>query len=122
MVREAALKGVKKIVATHLLASFVNCSVKDMKEILDLGATCLEHVYNDTTRQVSHQIKISALYEGIKAIGPEHCIMSTDSGQWLNPVPAQQMGIYIKDMLNLGLSEKAIRTMVSENPSTLLGI
>ena len=122
VVREAVERGVKKIVVTHPLASFVNYSVSEMKEMLDLGATFLEHVYNDTTRQVSHSIKITDLYEGIRAIGARHCIMSTDSGQWLNPVPAQQMGIYIKDMRNLGIPEEDIRTMVAENPATILGL
>lgn len=121
-VREAAQRGIKKIMVTHPLASFVHYSNKDMKEILDLGATFLEHVYNDTTRQVDHPIRIEDLYQGIRAIGAEHCIMSTDSGQWLNPVPAQQMGIYIKDMLGFGLSEKEIRTMVSDNPACVLGL
>ncbi len=99
VVREAAKHGVKKIVVTHPLASFVNYTVEDMKEILDLGATWLEHVFNDTTRQVGHPITREALFGGIKAIGAKHCIMSTDAGQWLNPVPCQQMGIYIQDML-----------------------
>ena len=121
-VREAARAGVKKIVVTHPLASFVNYSVKDMREILDLGATYLEHVFNDTTRQVSHPIERKDLYEGIKSIGAKHCIMSTDSGQWLNPVPVQQMGIYINDMLRLGLSANQIRTMVAKNPARALGL
>jgi len=38
-VREAAKRGVKKIVVTHPAATFVHYSVADMKEILDLGAT-----------------------------------------------------------------------------------
>jgi len=122
VVSEAAQRGVKKILVTHPLASFVGYSVQDMKEMLDLGATYLEHVYNDTTRQVSHPIKVRDLYEAIVSIGPEHCVMSTDAGQWLNPVPVQQMGIYIKDMLSLGLSERAIRTMVADNPARMLGL
>ena len=121
-VKEAASRGVKKIIVTHPLASFVNYSVPEMKEMLDLGATFLEHVYNDTTRQVSHSIEIKDIYEGIRAIGAKHCIMSTDSGQWLNPVPAQQMGIFIKDMRNCGISEEDIRTMAAENPATILGL
>ena len=121
-VREAARAGVKKIVVTHPLASFVNYSVKDMREILDLGATYLEHVFNDTTRQVSHPIERKHLYKGIKGIGAKYCIMSTDSGQWLNPVPVQQMGIYINDMLRLGLSVEQIRTMVADNPAKALGL
>lgn len=122
VVREAAKRGVKKIIVTHPLASFVDYSVDDMKEILDLGANWLEHVFNDTTRQVSHPITREALFTGIKAIGADHCIMSTDSGQWLNPVPAQQMGIYIQDMLDFGFSERDIRTMVSDNPAAMLSL
>jgi len=122
LVREASERGARRILVTHPLASFVNYSVADMKEILDLGATYLEHVYNDTTRQVAHPIPIRALYDGIRAIGADHCIMSTDSGQWLNPVPVQQLGIYIADMLELGVTEREIRTMVSDNPSRILGI
>lgn len=122
VVLEAARRGIKKIVVTHPLASFVAYTLDDMKEILDLGATWLEHVYNDTTRQVGHPIKIKDLYDGIKAIGAERCIMSTDAGQWLNPVPVQQMGIFIKDMLNLGLTEREICTMVADNPAHALGI
>lgn len=121
-VRDAAAAGVKKIVVTHPLASFLNYSVEEMKEMLDLGATYLEHVYNDTTRQVAHPITREALFEGISKIGADHCIMSTDSGQWLNPVPVQQMGIYIQDMLKFGLSERDIRTMVADNPARSLGI
>jgi hypothetical protein len=122
LVREAARHGVKKIIVTHPLASFVGYSVEDMKEILNLGATWLEHVFNDTTRQVGHPITRETLMQGIKAVGARHCIMSTDSGQWLNPIPSQQMGIYIKDMLDFGFSQEDIRTMVQENPVQMLGI
>lgn len=122
VVRQAVNRSVKKIVVTHPLASFVAYTLDDLKEILDLGATWLEHVYNDTTRQVGHPIKVKDLYDAIKAIGPAHCILSTDAGQWLNPVPVQQMGIYIKDMLDLGLTDQDIRTMVSDNPARALGL
>lgn len=119
-VKAAAERGVKKIVVTHPLASFVNYSAEEMKAMIDLGATHMEHVYNDTTRQVGHPIPRKALFEGIKAVGSQRCIMATDAGQWLNPVPAQQMGIYIKDMLGYGLSENDIRIMVQDNPCKLL--
>lgn len=122
VVREAAKRGVKKICVTHPLATFVNYTVEDMKEFLDLGATWLEHCFNDVTRQVAHPIKIRDIYEAIEAIGADYTIMSTDSGQWLNPIPVQQMAIYIKEMLNLGISEPAIRKMVTDNPAKMLGL
>ncbi len=122
VVREAARHGVRKIVITHPLASFVNYSTEEMKALLDMGATWLEHVFNDTTRQVGQPITREALFSGIRAAGVEHCIMSTDAGQWLNPMPVHQMGIYIQDMLNFGFSENEIRTMVSQNPAAMLNL
>ena len=121
-VREAAKRGVKKIIVTHPAATFVHYSVDDMKEILELGATFLEHTWNDVTRQVSHPLQISALFDIIKAVGAAHSIMSTDAGQWLNPPAAQQMGIYIKEALMSGISAKDVRMMVADNPAKILGI
>jgi deoxyribose-phosphate aldolase len=121
-VREAAKRGVKKIIVTHPAATFVHYSVDDMKEILDLGATFLEHTWNDVTRQVSHPLQISVLFDIIKAVGAAHSIMSTDAGQWLNPPAAQQMGIYIKEALMSGISAKDVRMMVADNPAKILGI
>lgn len=122
VVKAAARRGVNKIVVTHPQAGFVGYTVQDMKEILDLGATWLEQAFNDTTRVVSHPISRQSLMQGIRAVGAGHCIMSTDSGQWVNPVPAQQMGIYITDMLNFGFSPAEIKTMVQDNPATMLGL
>jgi hypothetical protein len=121
-VAEAAKRGLKRIIVTHPAATFVHYSVDDMKEILDLGATFLEHTWNDVTRQVSHPLKISVLFDVIKAVGAAHCIMSTDAGQWLNPPAAQQMGIYIKEALKSGISAQDVRTMVADNPAKILGL
>jgi predicted TIM-barrel fold metal-dependent hydrolase len=122
VVQEAAKAGVKKIILTHPLATFVDYSVDEMREALDRGVLFIEHVYNDVTHQVAFPITREKIAEAIRAIGAEHTILSTDSGQWLNPVPVQQMGIYIKDMLDLGISEKDVRTMVSTNPAKMLGL
>jgi uncharacterized protein (DUF305 family) len=74
------------------------------------------------TRQVSHPLQISVLFDIIKAVGASHSIMSTDAGQWLNPPAAQQMGIYIKEALMSGISAKDVRKMVADNPAKILGI
>jgi len=122
VVKEAASVGVKKIIVTHPLATFVNFSHEDMKEVLDNGAMFLEHVFNDVTRQVAYPITQKQIADAIRAIGAKYVIMSTDSGQWLNPIPAQSMGIYIKDMLDLGISDEDVRMMVSTNPARMLGL
>jgi len=114
--------GVEKIVVTHPVATFVNYSVDQMREALSRGATYLEHVFNDCTPQVANPLPPSALGDAIKAIGPEYCIMSTDSGQVVNPPPVKVMAWYIKEMLQYGFSPKAIRTMTIANPGRVLGL
>ena len=122
VIEEAAKTGVKKIIVTHPLATFVNYTHEDMKWCLDHGAMYLEHVFNDVTRQVAYPITQKAIADAIRAIGAKYILMSTDSGQWLNPIPAQSMGIYIKDMLDLGIPAADIRMMVSTNPERMLGL
>jgi predicted TIM-barrel fold metal-dependent hydrolase len=122
VIKEAIKSGVKKVIVTHPLATFVNYTYDDMKWCLDNGAMFLEHVFNDVTRQVAYPITQKVIADAIRAIGAKYIVMSTDSGQWLNPIPAQSMGIYIKDMLDLGVSDEDIRTMVSTNPARMLGL
>jgi hypothetical protein len=122
LIPEAKRAGVEKIVVTHPVASFVNYSVDQMREAMSRGATYLEHVFNDCTPQVANPLPPSALGDAIKAIGPEYCIMSTDSGQVVNPPPVKVMAWYIKEMLQYGFSAKAIRTMTITNPGRILGL
>jgi hypothetical protein len=122
LIREARNAGVEKIVVTHPVASFVNYSTDQMREAVSLGATYLEHVFNDCTPQVANPLPPSALGDAIRAIGPEYCIMSTDSGQVVNPPPVKVMAWYIKEMLQYGFSSKAIRTMTITNPGRILGL
>jgi len=122
LIREAKKAGVAKIVVTHPAARFVNYSVAEMREALDAGANFLEHVFHDCTPQVSDPIPASALGDVIKATGPEHCIMSTDSGQVVNPPPVKVMTRYIQEMLDYGFSEAEIRKMTAANPAEILGI
>ena len=60
--------------------------------------------------------------DAIKLIGPQHCVMGTDFGQADNPVAAEGLKMFIKAMLENGISEKDIETMVKKNPAKLLKI
>jgi hypothetical protein len=122
LIPEAKKAGIDKIVVTHPAATFVNYSVDQMREALSLGATFLEHVFNDCTPQVANPLPPSALGDAIKAVGPEYCIMSTDSGQVVNPPPVKVMAWYIREMLRYGFSARAIRTMTIINPGRILGL
>ena len=122
LVPEAKKAGVKKIVVTHPVSPMENYSVADMKRILELGATMLEHVVNDITHQMKKPIPPSRIAEAIKQVGAEHTIMSTDSGQVINPAPVCSMENFIREMLDQGIAEKDILVMTRKNPGEILGI
>jgi hypothetical protein len=48
---------------------------------------------------VANHLPPTALGDAIRAIGPEFCIMSRDSGQVVNPPPVKVMAWYISEML-----------------------
>ena len=68
----------------------------------------LEHVVNDITHQMKTPIPASKIADAIKALGPETSIMSTDSGQVINPAPVCSMENFIREMLDHGVAEKAV--------------
>lgn len=120
---EAAKKGgVKKIVVTHPTSPMEAYSNEEMKQMVALGASMLEHVVNDITHQMKNLIHPSVIANAIKAVGAANSIMSTDSGQVINPVPVESMENFIYEMLALGISEEDIRTMTCDNPAAMLGI
>jgi hypothetical protein len=122
LVPEAKKMGIKKIVVTHPLSPMENYSISDMKQILARGATMLEHVVNDITHQMKNPIPASKIADAIKALGPETAIMSTDSGQVINPAPVCSMENFIREMLDHGIPEKDILLMTRDNPAGMLGI
>src|ERR1035437_9210651 len=122
LVPEAKKMGIKKIVVTHPLSPMENYTIGDMKEILARGATMLEHVVNDITHQMKNPIPASKIADAIKALGPETSIMSTDSGQVINPAPVCSMENFIREMLDHGIPEKDIILMTRDNPARMLGI
>lgn len=122
LVTEAKRRGVRRILVTHPLATFVGFTVDQMKEIIRRGATYLEHVFNDVTHQVAHPIRPEVIAEAIKAVGAEHCIMSTDGGQVINPPPVNMMAQFIVDMCRGGIPETDIAMMIKDNPRRILGL
>ena len=60
--------------------------------------------------------------ELIKTIGVEHCIMSTDLGQYWNIYPAEGFRFFMAILLRNGLTPADIEVMAKKNPSLLLGI
>jgi hypothetical protein len=118
---EAAQKiGITKVIITHGL--WVNgkepFKLEELYRLGQMGAY-IEHCYvgflpNELREDPQPMVK------AIKHIGAEHCIISTDLGQYYNPPPAEGMRMFMALLLKHGITENEIMLMAKVNPSRLL--
>jgi hypothetical protein len=62
------------------------------------------------------------VYDMIKAVGPERCVLTSDLGQVESPPPAEGFREFIEMFRSLGASDRDIDVMTKDNPSRLLGL
>lgn len=121
---EAAQKiSIEKIVITHPSdAEFMEktLSVEELRRLARMGTFIEQTIVTLLPTEFRHDPHERV--EMIKAIGAEHCIMSTDLGQYWNPSPAEGMRFFMAILLRNGLSENDIEVMAKRNPSELLGL
>src|SRR5882757_11046738 len=96
VIREAKARGIQYVVATHGMTGPTNLSVPQAQEAARLGAT-IELVYGATLEKGS-KVTLKDYADWIRAVGPAHCILSTDLGgarPYPRPMPTQGMLEYM---------------------------
>ena len=78
VIKEARARGIDHVVATHGMTGPTNLSVPQAQEAARMGAY-IELVYGATLEKGS-KVTLKDYAEWIRAVGPAHCIMSTDLG------------------------------------------
>ena len=118
----AKAMGINKMVVTHGL--WVNGSVKftldELKKLGEMGAY-IEHCYVGFL-PTDFWYDPKPMAEAIKFIGAEHCIISSDLGQYYNPPPAEGMRMFIALLLKNGLSPAEVEFMAKKNSAKLLDL
>jgi hypothetical protein len=123
VIREAKARGIQYVVATHGMAGPTNLSVAQAQEAARMGAY-IEFVYGGTLEKGS-TLTLAKYAEWIKAVGPEHCILSSDLGgarPYPRPMPAQGMLDFMTGLNKLGISVADINLMAKTNPARVLGL
>jgi Family of unknown function (DUF6282) len=123
VIREARARGIRHVVATHGMAGPTNLSVAQAQEAGRMGAY-IEFVYGGTLEKGS-TLTVEKYAEWIKAVGPEHCILSSDLGgarPYPRPMPAQGMLDFMNALHKAGLSVADINQMSKTNPAVVLGL
>lgn len=123
LVEAARKKNIEKIVITHPSdGEFmeVTLTVEELQQLAGMGAFIEQTVVTLLPTEFCHSP--AERVEMIKAIVVEHCIMSTDLGQYWNPYPAEGFRFFMAILLRNGLSEKDIEVMARKNPAGLLDL
>jgi hypothetical protein len=120
LIEEARDAGVKKILVTHAELDVVSISKEDQMRMADMGAY-IEHSFTPCTH-LRQRLDPRRIVEAIEHVGAERCVMSSDMGQPVNPVPREGFRMFVKTMLHLGISQGDVDIMIRENPEKLLGI
>ncbi len=122
LVDEARERGITKIVITHPLDTRTGAklSIEEQQQMTRKGAF-VEHCFGDTM-PAAHRLDPMMIVEAVRAVGAEHCILSTDLGQDFNPSPAEGMRMMVATLVKCGLSAEEIEVMIKTNPAKLLGL
>ena len=115
-------KKIDRVLVTHPLSVRVGptATIDEQRQMMRPGVY-FEHCFTACMPH-SDRLDPGKIAEAVRAIGPEHCILSTDFGQITNPPPVEGMRMYIEAMLGFGITEDEIITMINTNPAKALGL
>jgi hypothetical protein len=113
LVKEGAAMGVRKILVTHAEFPSQNLSSDEQAELAGMGAV-IEHCF---TTMYTGKAPWEGLFESIRRVGPERCIMSTDLGQTINPPVAEGFAMFAQKLLDAGFTGAEVHRMAVTNPA-----
>ncbi len=119
IVREARQRGVKRIIITHpnLGPMYTDPTNDQLLQMAELGAF-IEIVGGRLRRETSREAALAT----IRAVGVEHCIISTDSGLVGTANSPDALVLAARELRKAGFSEHDLETMFKRNPAMVLGL
>jgi hypothetical protein len=111
VVRAAREEGVRRIIVTHPEFTSQRLAVPVQRELAEAGAL-LERCF---TTPHTGKVTWERLVENIRAVGPEHSLLSSDLGQPFNPPVEDGLALMADRLLAEGFSEDEVHTMAVVN-------
>lgn len=116
LVTESRRRGIRSIVS-HATSFRIPLEVQ--RALTERGAL-IEQCSVNSFRE-GGDAAFEAIAADVRAVGPEHVVLSTDLGQAPNPAPPVGFGSWIERFLDAGFTTDEVRQMVQLNPAALLG-
>lgn len=125
VIRAARAAGVRSTVVTHAMMPPIEMSIEQQKEAVALGAF-IEHAYGGTLpsplNPQQRTVSLDDYARAIRAVGPPHCLLSSDLGQAGNPIHPDGLRAFAAALLQRGMAAAEIDLMLKTNPARLLGL
>lgn len=118
VVDAAADEGVRRIVVTHPEFTSQRVGVARQRELAARGALLERCFTTPYTGKVSWELWL----ENIRAVGPEHSVLSSDLGQPFNPPVEDGLPLLAERLLTAGFTEHEVRVMAVDNSRWLAGV
>ncbi|HHL41383.1 MAG TPA: hypothetical protein ENJ36_01845 [Candidatus Bathyarchaeota archaeon] len=132
--------GIKKMVVSSTI--FKIATMDQLAHMAELGAyieyTLAAYGASSGTRKTDYYAEIKYASDSIPSnlpktsvktvakhineLGAENCLIATDFGVYTLPPPVEGLREFIALLLDLGLTDEQIKTVVQENPAKLLGL
>jgi hypothetical protein len=123
LVQEGKKQGIAQIIVTHPMDLPIHMSIPQMQEAARLGAW-IELCGNALlpTHPKDRQIPVADYVKTIRAVGPEHVILSGDFGQTIHPPFPEAWKQFLDIMRKAGVTDADIDLMAKKNPAAVLGL
>jgi hypothetical protein len=110
--------GFQRAVIDHPFSPFVDLNVAQMQQLARVGIW-LNFTYDEISPLLG--VDPALMYEAIRAVGPEHCTLSSDAGEPLFPNSVECMRMMRAYMRAFGLTDDEVRLVSTTNPAFICG-
>lgn len=113
-----------KVLVNHVYFMPRRIEITYLKHLIDLGAILELCSYGCCPMAVyqGSDMSLRSTKNLIEAVGPQSCILATDSGQSYNPWPHESLRTFAQNLHEVGIPEKDLRLMMVDNPAKLMDL
>jgi len=108
--------GLRRILVTHAEFPSQSLSSGEQEALADQGAF-IEHCF---TTMHTGKASWDGVFEAIRKVGPERCVISTDLGQTINPPVSEGFAMFAQTLMDAGFTAAEVTRMAVTNPASLI--
>ena len=106
-------------IVDHPFSPIIDLDVPRLRQLAAAGVY-LNWTYDELSPLLG--VDPQDIVAAIEAVGPEHCLLSSDAGDPVLPHSVESMRLLAATLESYGLPRAAVRQMAATNPSRIMGL